>query len=245
MKPASREVDEIAQVERRRAVAVHEVRAGNIVVIRRNDLGRLFLHRYGITLPDDEAGREDAALMLAHIAVGADPEARMDHFLDLRCPWMSAAERNRAKAIAVTTRIMWTADQLAAMVGLTMAERTRLNITTIGAIDCDAEARKSIRLEKQRARQREYRQAERERPKPPPSPSARAMALYRALPSTGWRATKFICDDLAVVPEFAGLSSIRSAVHLAIKDAEQRGLVKTRQEIGQGGMPVKLVARSR
>ena len=245
MKPARIERERVCQDEASCAPKVQEVRSGNINVIRRKDLNRLFVHRYGLTLPDDQAGCEDAALMLAHIAAGADPDVRMDHFLDIRCPWMPAADRDRAKAIAAMSRPTWTADELAAMVGLTMAERTRLNITTIGAIDCDKAAREAIRRSKQKARQREYRQAARERPKPPPAPSARAFALYRALPSIGWRATKHICDDLADAPEFAGLSSIRSAVHLAIRNAEQRGMVKTRQEIGQGGMPTKLVARTR
>lgn len=231
---------------RRSAASSTAMPQGHVETFRIKEFTRVLRHRRGYVLTDDDDGRDDVFVMHAHMAqLQKDATKRMDNFLDLWAPWMSLDRRDEAKRVAFASDARWTADQLADRLRMTMAERTRLNITTIGAIDCDAETRKALRLAKQRIRQKELRRAKRERPEPPASPSARALALYHTLPSTGWRATKFICGDLAEVPEFSGLSSIRSAVHIAIKDAEHRGLVKTRQEIGKGGMPVKLVARSK
>ena len=235
MQPARRQTKHLSLEQQQPKATTPKPRTGNVVTIRIKDLGRLFNHRYGITLPDDAAGEADAVLMLAHLAAGIDPDKRMNHFLDLRCPWMSATDRDQAKANAAMTRTTWTADQLAVLVGLTMSERTRLNITTIGAIDCDASAREVIRKEKQKQRQREYRRAKRERSKQRPSISDRAFALYRAVPERGWRAVKHICVDLAGSAEFTGLSALKGAVHAALKEAEARSLVKVRQDMGPRG----------
>ncbi|KZD23954.1 hypothetical protein [Tardiphaga robiniae] len=229
--------------EKRRRVRLTKARAGNVMVFRCKDLTRLFRHRHGVTLSDDDAGREDAALMLAHLAARTDPEERMDHFLDLQCPWMAAGDRVIAKALAANSRTWWTADQLAAQVNLSMNVRTMLGITTIGAIDCDRDARKALRLEKQRLRQRDNRKRARKPSKPLGGISERAFAIREVLPEIGWRSVREISDGLANSASFAGLSAIKGAIHTALKEAEIRGLVRIRQETGPRGLPVKFVAR--
>ena len=57
-------------------------------------------------------------------------------------PWMQEAERAELIAAVVAKPLRWRADKLAARVGLTAAERERLNIRTIGAVDLDKAARK-------------------------------------------------------------------------------------------------------
>ena len=61
---------------------------------------------------------------------------------------MQEAERAELIAAVVAKPLRWRADKLAARVGLTAAERERLNIRTIGAVDLDKAARKRRRHER-------------------------------------------------------------------------------------------------
>src|SRR6516225_9941684 len=48
--------------------------------------------RYGHTLPDDDAGREDLRELLLPISVGPNPAIKMPKAIELWAPWMSPAE---------------------------------------------------------------------------------------------------------------------------------------------------------
>lgn len=220
-------------------------RTAKLATLRYRECLKIALDRYGPELPDDDAGRDDALLLLAHLAAigGDDAERRMDDFIELRCPWMSPAEAAKIKIAACSTWIAFTADEMAEKLNLTMHDRSRLGLRTIGAVDCDAAGRKALRLQRQRERQRQYRKERRERPKSKPSLEARAIAVWRVT-TDEWRAVKQICRDLETAHEFLGLRSIRSAVHLAIAEAERRNMVRKKDEAGQGGMKVTLLMRA-
>ncbi len=223
---------------------------GRVIPLRCKDLNKLFQYRYGITLPDDDAGRDEAEVMLAHLAALTNAEDRMDHFLDLRCPWMPGSERATIKALAEHSRSWWTADQLAARLNLNMEVRTKLGITTIGAVDFDRDARKALRLEKQRIRQRKNRSRTRKQSKSSAGISERSLVIQRALvlqevlPEKGWMSVREISDELADSASFAGLSAIKGAIHTALKKAETLRLVRIQKAPGPRGLTVTFVARA-
>ena len=114
--------------------------------VRVAEIDRILIDRYGDILPDDDAGRDDCFIMCHHLARRAgDPVVRIHGWLSQRAPWMPAADRQ-----ALTERVLarprrWKADTMAKRLGLTAANRTRLKIKTIGAIDQTSVERAEIR----------------------------------------------------------------------------------------------------
>lgn len=133
--------------------------APQLATLRLNDLARLFRARYGITLPDDDAGRDDLHVALCHIAMLSNSRERMGRYVETWAPWLTVAEARQAIDAALTNPQRWKADQLAWRMRLTAADRQSLGITTIGAVDMNKAAR--VRLRKAKARSRE--QARRQR----------------------------------------------------------------------------------
>jgi hypothetical protein len=112
-----------------------------IAALRLHDLARLFRARYGVTLPDDDAGRDDMLVAVNHCASLAHPLGKIDKWLGLWCPWLTLAERDAIATQAIIHTTHWTADQLAWRLRLIDKDRTALGITTIGAIDCSKRER--------------------------------------------------------------------------------------------------------
>lgn len=128
-----------------------------IVTIRMRELERLFAFRYGPTLPDDDAGRDDALVMAHHIAQLGMPQGHIPAWLAIWAPWMSKVECAALVARVVKAPLRWTADGLATRVGLDAATRTTLMITTIGSYDTS----KDERVESRRQRDKEGHQTRR------------------------------------------------------------------------------------
>lgn len=123
----------------------------SIATLRVAELSRLFSRRYGEVLPDDDAGRDDAALMAHHLAqLSGDPRKRVMGFIELRCPWMPIAEAKALLLETIDKPRRWRADKLAWRLRLTHAERAALKITTIGAIDKPKSQRWQERQERTR-----------------------------------------------------------------------------------------------
>jgi hypothetical protein len=95
-------------------------------------------------LPDDDSGRDDAYLMICHLAgcPNATPRTRQS-WLAAFAPWLIAIERDRLLRRRV---LKWSADKLAWRLRLAYADRQRLGIKTIGAIDMNAAERLTLRL---------------------------------------------------------------------------------------------------
>jgi hypothetical protein len=126
-------------------------RKGSRPQFRIADLNRLFSDRYGDVLPDDDAGRGDIAIMLHHQAhrMARNVVKIMHVWLDRRAPWFVGDERDRAIAKAVANPIAWKAARLGAELRLTDADRSRLGITTIRAIDVTEAERAQRRAQKE------------------------------------------------------------------------------------------------
>jgi hypothetical protein len=167
---------EIARKYKRR-----ERKPVNFATFRIAELRRLFVARYGRILPDDDAGRDDARIMAHHLARLTNPERRITSFLELQAPWMTAAEIRSLIAKVIAKPLRWRADRLAVRLNLHEAERHRLGITTIGAVDVDRLERLARRKQRARHRDQQRRRAQGAKPRT----EYEAHALTRTKP---WQA---------------------------------------------------------
>lgn len=131
--------------------------------LRMRDIERLFTHRYGTELPDDDAGLEDLELAAHHIA-HLDGNAER-HILDwawMWAPWLWYRDdinpEEFAHRIATSPR-RYKADTLAVKLRLTKDERDALGITTIRAIGWTTQMMADLRRKKKRWREAARRRA--------------------------------------------------------------------------------------
>src|ERR1700733_278032 len=97
-----------------------------LVALRMHDLALLFRSRYGTALPDDDAGRDDLAVALNHLACLAHPRGHIANWIDLWAPWLTAKEQRELVAQILANPQRWKADALAWRLRLTMEQRTML-----------------------------------------------------------------------------------------------------------------------
>jgi hypothetical protein len=123
----------------------------HLAALRVRDLDQLFRARYGEEMPDDDAARDDIAVMVHHLAaLPRDPRQRVRAWLHRRAPWLSPAEAGKLLDEAINRPRRWRADKLGKRLGLTTADRTALRITTIGAIDQSKAQRTTARRKRNR-----------------------------------------------------------------------------------------------
>lgn len=130
-----------------------------LVALRMNDLATLFRSRYGIELPDDDAGRDDMDVALNHLACLPHPMPAIKAWLEIWAPWLTLAEQRDIAAPILANPQRWKADALAWRLRLTMEQRTMLGITTIGAVDMNKGARTKRRRQRDRERKTATRRA--------------------------------------------------------------------------------------
>jgi hypothetical protein len=131
--------------------------------LRCGDLTRLYRHRWGALLPEDDSGRADLfeLLSVTSLALKA-PAEKMAHVIDTLAPWMPAEEaKNVTEHILITpiferTR---TARQLGDNMRLLNAEREALKLWTMLPVDMTdaqlAEQRKAKSRARRAAKRRE------------------------------------------------------------------------------------------
>jgi hypothetical protein len=161
-----------------------------LTLVRMRELERVFQHRYGRFLPDDDSGSDDFTLMAHHIAqLPGDALPRIVAWARALAPWMPPAAAEDIARRVMENPARFTADVLAWRLRLSMADRTVLKITTIGAFDVS----KAEREEERRRKDRERKQAARAkksigRPRGRPRKSApkNASAAVRAIAADGF-----------------------------------------------------------
>ena len=123
--------------------------------IRLGDIQRFLRHRYGYTLPPDDAGREDLYELLLPISLGQGDWRKMKNVIEIWAPWMDAGE-----ALEFIDRVNRTPDYMrkpnARILGeklrLLNQEREALGIRTILPIDMTEEQLQEQRKAKKRVR---------------------------------------------------------------------------------------------
>jgi hypothetical protein len=149
-----------------------------LVALRLNDLSRLFRSRYGLEMPDDDAGRDDMRIAIHHLACLPRPRQAIMHWLEVWAPWMPVAEASELAGEAMANPRRYKADALAWCLGLTQEQRTMLGITTIGATDMNKAARTKRRKQLDRERKASQRRANGVKPRK----LYEAQSLSRAKP---------------------------------------------------------------
>ena len=149
-----------ADIERRYKAKQTKRQPISIAALRIAELHRLFRHRYGHVLPDDDSGRDDVQIMAHHLAKLADnPRKRIKSFVELSAPWMTANETAALIDRITSQPIRWRADKLAHRLNLTEVDRRQLGIRTIGAVDMSKQEREQARKLRDRQRKRQKRRA--------------------------------------------------------------------------------------
>ena len=132
-----------------------------IAAIRVAEIRRVYKDRYGETLPDDDAGREDARILAHHLAQLRDPHRKVTSTLDTLAPWMRPDEVEAVLA----KPFRYGADKLAQRLNLTEADRRRLKVKTIGAVDMTREERKAASKRRKRAAEEQKRRKQGVKPR--------------------------------------------------------------------------------
>jgi hypothetical protein len=131
--------------------------------LRYGALIKLFRHRWGNVLPNDDAGRGDLWLLVTNVSLAAaEPEKKMHHVIEMWAPWMSDREREEY------VRHVWgldlyerteTAEAIGRQLGLTNAEREKLKLWPFKPIDkTDAELAEQAKVRERERRARKRRE---------------------------------------------------------------------------------------
>jgi hypothetical protein len=122
--------------------------------MRRAEVEKVIRARHGGMIPDP-GDTDDRDTCLGYIRAAAFSLSLQDmpNWCSKWAPWATAAEVGAIAAQAVKRRRMMNADGVAGLLTVTMEERTRLQLKTIGA--CDVTKAERARLAKERKRQRD------------------------------------------------------------------------------------------
>jgi len=126
-------------------------------VKRLRELENLFARRYGATLPDDDAGRDDLYIAASHIFQMGSPDVHIPAWARLWAPWLGEEECAALIAEVARKREHWKAAKLGQVTRLTDVERTEEDITTFWPFDVPRTEVKKRRKRKYAA----YQQAQR------------------------------------------------------------------------------------
>jgi hypothetical protein len=130
--------------------------------LRLGDLQKILRFRYGHTLPDDDAGREDLFELLLPISLGQEERRKMMNAIEVNAPWMDADET--MQLIDQINRMpsyerKRTARRQGEIMRISKAEREVLKLKTIAPFDMTDEQLAEQRKEKDRDRKRRQSRA--------------------------------------------------------------------------------------
>jgi hypothetical protein len=140
-------------------------RTRSMAAIRLADLTKWYndVHGAGTELEPSERSIETLRIFAHHMGGLPDAPRRIMSWLLSYAPWLEHIERERLISQVVQCPIKWSADKLAWKIRLTDEQRSKLKITTIGAIDCSKEQRAIIRKQKAAERAKRHRELKRVR----------------------------------------------------------------------------------
>jgi hypothetical protein len=127
--------------------------------VRLGHVRKLLHGRYGVELPDDDAGAEDLRILLHVKAQCYAPHRRERALLNeigLTAPWLAEGKAHQIAAEIAARPMQLSADALGRMLNVDWMTRDRLRVWQIGAVDAPADYRKQRR--RQRDRERKWRE---------------------------------------------------------------------------------------
>jgi hypothetical protein len=133
--------------------------------LRLRDMRNYLRCRYGHTLPDDDAGREDLRELLYPISVGPNAAIKMPKAIEIWAPWMNTKEA--AELIDDINRMsIWlrkpSARELGKRLRVTNQMRQQWRLWTVAPYDMTDDELAEQRRAKDRERKRRYRQRRRQ-----------------------------------------------------------------------------------
>lgn len=128
----------------------------NLALLRLREIERLIGSRHGHVVPDP-TGTDDEELCVAYIrAVAMSASAQpLSDWCQRWAPWVSVQLIVEVELEAAGRKRMLRADAAAALLRLTMEERKKLGIKTIGACDISKAEREKVSADQKRAADRE------------------------------------------------------------------------------------------
>jgi hypothetical protein len=155
-----------------------------------NELQLIYRDGWGV-LDNDQHGRALFSILLHTIAntvgnVSAKTTAAWREF----APWLPDEGMVKLATDAIRMRRRWTADKLAQRIGLTYADRQRLGVTMIGAIDMPKAERDRLRKERAVAAKKAKRRAGGVKPRDQYEAPAQAMRAEAAAVGTNYEALR-------------------------------------------------------
>jgi hypothetical protein len=133
--------------------------------LRLRDMRNYLRCRYGHTLPDDDAGREDLRELLYPISVGPNAAIKMPKAIEIWAPWMNTKEA--AELIDDINRMsIWlrkpSARELGKRLRVTNQMRQQWRLWTVAPYDMTDEGLAEQRRAKDRERKRRHRERQRQ-----------------------------------------------------------------------------------
>jgi hypothetical protein len=136
--------------------------------LRIGDLQKLLRFRYGPTLPDDDAGRDDLRELLLPVSLGREAEHKMKHIVEVWAPWMPATEaRQLIDDISRTPAYLRksNAQEIGNRQNVTYHTRQTLGLRTIAPCDMTPDQLTEWRKAKKRARAERRRRKAGQKPR--------------------------------------------------------------------------------
>lgn len=250
LRPSRRSTHRMTAPDRASTTTSSETRPGRrldidavrFAAIRSREIATVLEDRYGRPLPHDDAGRDDLRLLIEHASQFHDPRLRIGGIIDAWAPWVTADERAELEREALAAPPpRYTPDEIAQRLGVTMADRLRLRLTSIGATDADKAERGRLRKVRRAARARELRREVRDRVALlgarnsaaafGAGGSERQQALLVALSGSTWTEVKELAEIVAEWSPFKELGAravLRRIINRELDRLGQRQLIESK-----------------
>ena len=204
--------------------------------LRLGDVQKVLRHRYGHTLPDDDAGREDLRELLLPISLGPEAGRKMENAIEVWAPWMNADEAGQLMDEISLSPIYLrkpTGRVLGQRLRLTFQHRQALGIRTIAPCDMTDEEL----AERRKARKQYLQWLRRRNGGSTTRPDYLANSLSRTKPWEAegvsrrtWERRRQRRDDASVVPIKLTTAGARLATRSKV-NGESKGTVEV---VGNG-----------
>lgn len=234
------------RLRQRTAISMSKDNTEIIRRLRLGDLRKLVRYRYGPTLPDDDAGREDLYELLLPISLGPEDGRKMTNAIEIHAPWMGPDEVGQ-----LIDRINRTPDYerkrkarfMGQKLNVTNAEREILKLQTIAPFDMTNEELEEQRKAKKRARMQRQRRAAGRKPREAylaGSLNRREPWKIEGISRRTWERRRAKDPVASLCPvklsnaqhSLASLEQVERSKELAIKTVEARGRRKSARALG-------------